>query len=128
MDFAGQMEFYATHGMLLSSLRAVYVCAARLTREGWTIDYQRDITPNVLPTLRVGQIVTARLDAFPDRTFRGRIASLNPRAEFTPRVALTEDEREDLLFGVRVEFDDPSGMLKAGLPLTVELPAREPRR
>ena len=42
--------------------------------------------------------------------------------------AIGFDEREDLLFGVRVEFDDASGMLKAGLPLTVELPAREPER
>ncbi len=94
-------------------------------RRPWTRVY---VGQEVLPTLRVGQTVTARLDAFPGRTFRGRIASLNPRAEFTPRVALTEDEREDLLFGVRVEFDDASGMLKAGLPLTVDLPAPEPRR
>jgi HlyD family secretion protein len=94
-------------------------------RRPWTRVY---VGQEVLPTLRVGQTVTARLDAFPDRTFRGRIAALSPRAEFTPRVALTEDEREDLLFGVRVEFDDSSGMLKAGLPLTVDLPAREPRR
>ncbi|HEX5870938.1 MAG TPA: HlyD family efflux transporter periplasmic adaptor subunit [Longimicrobium sp.] len=93
-------------------------------RRPWTRVY---VDQAVLPTLRVGQTVTARLDAFPGRTFRGRIASLNPRAEFTPRVALTEDEREDLLFGVRVEFDDVSGMLKAGLPLTVDLPAREAR-
>lgn len=93
-------------------------------RRPWTRVY---VSQDVLPALRVGQTVTARLDAFPDRTFRGRIVSLNPRAEFTPRVALTEDEREDLLFGVRVEFDDASGMLKAGLPLTIDLPAREPR-
>ncbi|HEU0297922.1 MAG TPA: HlyD family efflux transporter periplasmic adaptor subunit [Longimicrobium sp.] len=94
-------------------------------RRPWTRVY---VSQRVLPTLRVGQTVTARLDAFPDRAFRGRIAALSPRAEFTPRVALTEDEREDLLFGVRVEFDDASGMLKAGLPLTVELRPREPRR
>jgi HlyD family secretion protein len=94
-------------------------------RRPWTRVY---VGQETLPGLRVGQTVTARLDAFPDRTFRGRIAALSPRAEFTPRVALTEDEREDLLFGVRVEFDDASGMLKAGLPLTVDLPAREPRR
>ena len=91
-------------------------------RRPWTRVY---VDQRVLPTLRIGQTVTARLDAYPDRAFRGRIAALNPRAEFTPRVALTEDEREDLLFGVRVEFDDPSGMLKAGLPLTVDLPAPE---
>jgi HlyD family secretion protein len=94
-------------------------------RRPWTRVY---VGQEVLPRLRVGQTVTARLDAFPDRTFRGRITALSPRAEFTPRVALTEDEREDLLFGVRVEFDDASGMLKAGLPLTVDLPAREPRQ
>lgn len=93
-------------------------------RRPWTRIY---VGQRVLPTLRVGQTVTARLDAFPDRAFRGRIVALSPRAEYTPRVALTEDEREDLLFGVRVEFDDASGMLKAGLPLTVELPPAEPR-
>jgi HlyD family secretion protein len=63
--------------------------------------------------------VTAVLDAFPDRRFAGRITALNDRAEFTPRVALTEDERADLLFGVKVDLVDSGGMLKAGLPVTV---------
>jgi HlyD family secretion protein len=76
----------------------------------------------VLPNLRVGQAVTARLDGFPDRAFRGRIQSVSDRAEFTPRVALTERERADLLFGVRVEFDAAQPMLKAGLPITVTFP------
>jgi HlyD family secretion protein len=76
----------------------------------------------VLPTLRVGQAVTARLDGFPDRVFRGRIQSINDRAEFTPRIALTERERADLLFGVRVEFSGAEPMLKAGLPVTVTFP------
>jgi HlyD family secretion protein len=77
----------------------------------------------VLPTLKVGQPVTAVLDAFPERPFTGRIVSISDHAEFTPRVALTEEERDDLLFGVRVELADRGGMLKAGLPLTVTFPA-----
>ena len=40
-------------------------------------------------------------------------------------VALTEDEREDLLFGVKVELTDATGMLKAGLPVTVRIPAAQ---
>jgi HlyD family secretion protein len=52
--------------------------------------------------------------------------SISDKAEFTPRVALTEEERADLLFGVKIEFRDTSGMLKAGLPVTVEL-ASAPR-
>lgn len=31
LDFAGQLEYYATHGVLLASVRAVYVCVARVT-------------------------------------------------------------------------------------------------
>ncbi|HEX2203721.1 MAG TPA: efflux RND transporter periplasmic adaptor subunit, partial [Longimicrobium sp.] len=92
------------------------------TSRPWTRVY---VGPDVLPTLRIGAPVTARLDGFPDRAFTGRIAAVNDRAEFTPRVALTEDERRDLLFGVKVEFDDRSGMLKPGLPLTVTFPRPE---
>jgi HlyD family secretion protein len=75
----------------------------------------------VLPSLRVGDTVTAMLDRDTTR-FRGRIASIASAAEYTPRVALTEDERADLMFGVRIEFDDRTGRLKAGLPVTVTLP------
>ena len=76
----------------------------------------------VLPALKAGDPVTARLDGFPDHVFRGRITSINTRAEFTPRVALTERERADLLFGVRVDFQPGEPMLKAGLPVTVTFP------
>jgi HlyD family secretion protein len=77
------------------------------------------VDESVLPRLAVGQRATAVLDAFPDRRFEGRIVALSPRAEFTPRIALTRDERADLMFGVRVDFADTTGMLKAGLPVTV---------
>jgi HlyD family secretion protein len=80
------------------------------------------VNQRALPLIRRGSAATATLDAFPDRRFPGQVAAINPRAEFTPRVALTEDEREDLLFGVKVELTDASGMLKAGLPVTVRIP------
>ncbi|MBV9775008.1 MAG: efflux RND transporter periplasmic adaptor subunit [Gemmatimonadetes bacterium] len=88
-------------------------------RRPWTRVY---VNERVLPRLRVGEAVTAVLDGFPDRRFQGRIVSINDRAEYTPRVALTEKERADLVFGVKVEFTDPGGMLKAGLPVTVTFP------
>jgi HlyD family secretion protein len=77
----------------------------------------------VLPQLSVGDSVTAVLDNYPDRPFRGVIASIATRAEYTPRVALTEAERADLLFAVRVEFRDTTEFLKAGLPVTVRFRA-----
>jgi HlyD family secretion protein len=81
------------------------------------------VSEAVLPRIRVGQAAHARLDAFPDRDFPGRVVALNTQAEFTPRVALTESERADLLFGVKIEFADTTGMLKAGLPITVRIDA-----
>jgi HlyD family secretion protein len=80
------------------------------------------VNQHALPLIQRGAAASATLDAFPNRRFPGQVTAVNPRAEFTPRVALTEDEREDLLFGVKVELTDPSGMLKAGLPVTVRIP------
>jgi len=75
----------------------------------------------VLPRLKAGDTLTAHLDG-DTTTFRGRVTAIATRAEFTPRVALTEQEREDLLFGVKVEFDGTGDRLRAGVPITVTLP------
>lgn len=79
------------------------------------------VNQRALPRVRLGQRVEAVLDGFPDRAFAGRVVSINPRAEFTPRVALTEEERADMLFGVKVAFEDSTGALKPGLPVTVRI-------
>jgi HlyD family secretion protein len=73
----------------------------------------------VLPHLRVGMEAGAVVAGVADRTFKGRISAIDSRAQFTPRIALTEDERADLMFGVKVEFSDDSGLLKPGLPVDV---------
>lgn len=78
------------------------------------------------PLVRAGQTATATLDAFPDRLFDGVVRSVATRAEFSPRVALTEQERADLLFAVRAEFRDTTETLKAGLPVTVRISVDRP--
>jgi HlyD family secretion protein len=85
-------------------------------RRPWVRVY---LGPDALASLRVGTPVEGVVDGAPDRVFRGRVVALATEAEFTPRVALTERERRDLLFAVRVAFEDSSETLKAGLPVTV---------
>jgi HlyD family secretion protein len=75
-----------------------------------------------LPSVKVGAAVRASVDGIPGRAFPGKIVSINTKAEFTPRVALTENERADMTFGVKIEFDDTTGVLKPGLPVTVTIP------
>lgn len=82
----------------------------------------------VVARLTVGDSAVIELPSGP---LRARVASIAPQAEFTPRVALTEDERADLLFGVKVEPVEPSPTLHPGLWARVRLfvspsPARVP--
>lgn len=71
--------------------------------------------------VKVGQDVRVRVDAYPDTAFAGRVSEIAPRAEFTPRAALTERERADLVFGIKIALDDAGGRLKAGMPVEVDL-------
>ena len=74
-----------------------------------------------LPRVHLGAAVSIRADGVPG-TISGRIVEIAPRAEFTPRAALTDRERADLVFAIKVSFVDPAGRLKAGLPVTLDVP------
>jgi len=77
------------------------------------------VSTQLLPQVRQGQPAVARLDGYPDRPIEGRVVAISPQAEFTPRIALTEQERADLVFGVKVALTDTTGLLRPGLPATV---------
>lgn len=84
--------------------------------------YVRVYVPQSLAaTLRVGSAATVITGD--GRSLAGRVAAISPKAEFTPRVALTEQERADLMFGVKVEFANPAEAPSAGLWVGVRLAA-----
>jgi HlyD family secretion protein len=89
-----------------------------LVRAPWVRAY---IGEPFIARVRVGQEVSVRVDGYADTSFAGRITEIAPRAEFTPRVALTERERADLVFAIRVAIDDASGRLKAGMPVELDI-------
>jgi len=55
------------------------------------------------------------------RRFPGRVAEIATKAEFTPRAALTEEERANIVFAIKVVLDPTNGALKAGVPADVEV-------
>lgn len=75
----------------------------------------------VVPFVRVGQPARVTMEGLGDRSARARVSAIATEAEFTPRVALTEKERADLLFGVKLDILDTTGTFKAGLPATVTI-------
>jgi len=84
-------------------------------RNAWARVY---VNAPVFASIKVGDVVPLTIDGMPADTFPARVTALATAAEFTPRVALTEKERADLLFGVKLELSDTTGRLKAGLPAT----------
>jgi HlyD family secretion protein len=79
------------------------------------------VNQKLLPGVLLGARAEGVLDGMPDQPFTGTVIAINSKAEFTPRVALTDEERADLMFGVKIAFKDSTHLLKPGLPITVKI-------
>ncbi len=73
-----------------------------------------------LPEIREGMEVEVRIDA-PDKayyTHRGTIRWISPKAEFTPKIIQTKEERVHLVYAVKVAVPN-NGQLKIGMPAEI---------
>lgn len=90
------------------------------TGEAWVRAY--------VPEPALGQTVPgARVTVYTDsrtQPYQGRIGSVSPRAEFTPRTVETTDLRTSLVYRVRVLIDEPDAALRQGMPVSVRLSAQ----
>jgi HlyD family secretion protein len=74
-----------------------------------------------LPRVRLGEGVEVRVDGLPGKVFHGRLAFISPQAEFTPKTVETRALRVDLVYRIKVDLQDPDGLLKIGMPADVTL-------
>lgn len=107
------MAKYAEPGEVLGA--GIPIVSLGDAQHAWVRVY---VTARIFAAIKVGDIVPLTIDGLPGESFPARVTALATAAEFTPRVALTEKERADLLFGVKLELSDKTGRLKAGLPAT----------
>lgn len=79
--------------------------------------YVRVYVPErVVGRIRLGARAQVSVDAYPDRYFAGQVSELAQQAEFTPKEVHMKDEREKLVFAVKLRLDNPLGLLKPGMP------------
>lgn len=107
---------YAEPGEALAA--GVPVLSIGLVNRPWIRAY---VGERFIARIKIGQSAAVRVDGYPELRFTGRVSQIASRAEFTPRAALTERERADLVFGIKVAVDDTGGRLKAGMPVDLEL-------
>jgi len=79
-----------------------------------------------LASLAIGDVATVSIDGTTTVLGKARIVAINSQAEFTPRVALTEQERADLMFGVKLDLLPPLAGVHPGLWVAVRFAAPSP--
>ena len=79
----------------------------------WIMAY---ITEKNLGKVKLGQQGKVMIDSFPDKEFIGKVTYISPEAEFTPKNIQTKEERVKLVFGVKIEVENPDQELKPGMP------------
>ena len=80
------------------------------------------VTSTQLAKVRVGQRVKVFADYGDDtrHAYEGTIAWISPKAEFTPKSILTDDERADQVYAVKVSVKN-NGYIKIGMYGEVKL-------
>ena len=76
------------------------------------------VAGDLLGSIRLGQKVKVAIDA-PDggmQEFSGTISWISSKAEFTPKIIQTKNERVNLVYAVKIDLDNADGKLKIGMP------------
>jgi HlyD family secretion protein len=68
-----------------------------------------------------GREVEIEADAYPGEKFAGRILSVAPKAEFTPRNIQTREDRDRLVYAVRVKVTNRDHRLRPGMPVEARI-------
>lgn len=73
------------------------------------------VPSEILGQIAYGQEAEVKIDAYPDRTFTGKVARISDRAEFTPRQSITTRERANMVFEVEVRLLNEEKIFKPGM-------------
>jgi HlyD family secretion protein len=83
------------------------------------------VSEPVVGLIKTGDTATVTVDTWPDRTFAGVVTVISDEPEFTPKTVQTKQERTKLVFAVKIELDNPDGLLKPGMPADAEIAGKK---
>jgi HlyD family secretion protein len=82
------------------------------------------VPQGMLANLKLNQSIEGIIPDLDGKHFPGVIEYIRPEAEFTPKNVQTRDERERLVYGVKIRFANPDGVLKMGQPIETLMPEK----
>ena len=103
-------------GAIVNAGETVFVVS--LTTPVWVRSY---VSEPDLGRIRPGQEVELRTDTPDIKPLKGKIGFISTTAEFTPKTVETRELRTALVYRLRIVADDPDGVLRQGMPMTITL-------
>jgi len=74
------------------------------------------VPENKIGLIKLGQAASVSVDSYPGESFIGEVTYISPRALFTPRNIQLKEEREKMVFAIKISLDNPEQKLKPGMP------------
>lgn len=70
-----------------------------------------------LADIKVGQTATVYINTGDgkQKSYNGRVSWIADKAEFTPKTIQTQDERQNLVYAVKIEVENTDGLIKIGM-------------
>jgi HlyD family secretion protein len=75
-----------------------------------------------LGLIKPGAPASIEIDAMPGELYSGVVGYISSTAEFTPKSVETREVRNDLVFRIRIIAEDPTNVMRQGMPVTLPLP------
>jgi HlyD family secretion protein len=69
-----------------------------------------------LGRVKPGQAAEVTTDSYPGKKYAGRVTFISSEAEFTPKQIQTEEERQKLVYRIKIEMENPRLELKLNMP------------
>lgn len=87
-----------------------------------TLTLRAYVAGDQLASIKVGQELKVYVDteAGKQQEFSGKVRWISSKAEFTPKVIQTKEERVNLVYAVKISVNNASGTLKLGMPAEVK--------
>lgn len=74
-----------------------------------------------LGRVKLGMKAWLSTDSFPGKKYEGKITYISSEAEFTPKQIQTYEERQKLVYRIKIEVPNPDNELKLNMPVDAEI-------
>jgi HlyD family secretion protein len=74
-----------------------------------------------LGRVKLGMAAAVTTDSYPGKKYAGKVTFISSEAEFTPKQIQTQEERQKMVYRVKIEVENPGRELKNNMPVDAEI-------